>query len=257
MLKKIRISTLLLVLAVVAWNSYFERVEATDWIETLDVVIYPVNGDGLAATENYIHHLQDGDFSSISEFMRRQAADYRVKTQDDPVSVRVAAVVDSLPPVRDPSANSVLDTIIYSLRLRLWAALHDAGWGNAGDIRVFVVYYTPEANPEIPDSLALPKGLIGMVHAYANPGYNGTNNFVIAHEMLHTLGATDKYDPATNMPLYPIGFANPYITHRYPQKVAEIMGGRIPVDKDLAMIPNSLEDAVIGARTALEINWFN
>ncbi len=255
MWKKIRISTLLAILVMVAWNTYFERVEATDWDETLDVVIYPVNGDGSGATASYIRKLQADDFSGIASFMRKQAIDYAIPI-DEPVSVRVAERVTALPPTRDDSSNSVIDTILYSLRLRLWAAFHDNGW-DAGDIRVFVVYYDPQTHPEIPDSLALPKGLIGLVHAYADSNYNGTNNFVIAHEMLHTLGATDKYDPATNMPLYPVGYANPYVTHRYPQQMAEIMGGRIPVDKGLAYIPESLEHVMIGARTALEINWFN
>ncbi len=255
MWKRIRISILLAILAMVAWNTYFERVEATDWDETLDVVIYPVNGDGSVATASYINKLRSADFAGIVAFMRKQAFDYAIPT-DDPVSVRVADSVDALPPTRDEAGDSVIDTIWYSLKLRFWAAFHDNGW-NAGDIRVFVVYYDPETHPDIPDSLALPKGLIGLVHAYAASSYNGTNNFVIAHEMLHTLGATDKYDPATNMPLYPVGYANPYVTHRYPQQMAEIMGGRIPVDSGLAYIPESLDHVVIGARTALEINWFN
>ena len=255
MWKKIRISILLSILTMVAWNTYFERLEATDWDDTLDVVVYPVNGDGSAKTAAYIDRLGGDDFAGIVRFMRQQAVDYEIPI-DDPVGIRVADAVEARPPVRDETADSILDTMLYSLRLRFWAALHDAGW-NAGDIRVFVVYYDPETHPEIPDSLALPKGLIGLVHAYADASYNGTNNFVIAHEMLHTLGATDKYDPVTNMPIYPIGYANPYVTHRYPQEMAEIMGGRIPVDSGLAYIPQSLDRAVIGAETALEINWFN
>jgi hypothetical protein len=256
MWRKIRISILLGILTMVAGNTYIEQRDATDWIETLDVVVYPINGDGSEVTERYIRQLQDSDFSNIARFMRRQGAYYEIGSRN-PVKVRVADVVDAMPPrqVQGKEA-SVLDTVWFSLKMRWWAAFHDNGW-NAGDIRMFVVYFAPEGNDVIPDSLALPKGLIGLVYAYADSGYGGTNNFVIAHEMLHTLGATDKYDPVTNMPLYPVGYANPYVTHRYPQKMAEIMGGRIPVDSELAYIPNSLDDAVIGSRTALEINWFN
>jgi len=32
---------------------------------------------------------------------------------------------------------------------------------------------------------------------------------VIAHELLHTVGATDKYDPATNESSLPEGYAEP------------------------------------------------
>ena len=33
----------------------------------------------------------------------------------------------------------------------------------------------------------------------------GPNNVVIAHELLHTVGATDKYDPVTDAPRIPDG----------------------------------------------------
>ena len=35
------------------------------------------------------------------------------------------------------------------------------------------------------------------------------NNVIVAHEILHTFGATDKYDPATTQPRYPDGYAEP------------------------------------------------
>ena len=41
---------------------------------------------------------------------------------------------------------------------------------------------------------------------------------------------------------------------RYPQRFAEIMGGRIALAEDDAVIPKSLKFAVIGALTASEIN---
>ena len=37
--------------------------------------------------------------------------------------------------------------------------------------------------------------------------------------------------------------------------MAEIMGGRIPLSVGTAAIPDSLDDVVIGQRTATEINW--
>ncbi len=83
------------------------------------------------------------------------------------------------------------------------------------------------------------------------------NNVVIAHELLHTVGATDKYSPADNLPLFPIGYADPDRQPLYPQSMAEIMGGRIPVSETQAVIPKSLVQAMIGPQTALEINWID
>jgi hypothetical protein len=76
---------------------------------------------------------------------------------------------------------------------------------------------------------------------------------IIAHEFLHTLGATDKYDPATGMPEFPLGFSEPERKPRFPQRFAEIMGGRIPVADNDAVIPSSLKYVTIGATTAREI----
>ncbi|NND36504.1 MAG: hypothetical protein HKN81_05140 [Gammaproteobacteria bacterium] len=97
--------------------------------------------------------------------------------------------------------------------------------------------------------------MLGVVHVFANQRMKGSNRFVIAHEMLHTLGATDKYAPQSNHPIFPVGYAEPYASPLYPQRFAEIMGGRIPVSASEAKIPRSLEQARVGAETALELRW--
>ena len=97
--------------------------------------------------------------------------------------------------------------------------------------------------------------MIVIANAFASAEQEGANNVVIAHELLHTFGATDKYDPATNMPIYPEGFAEPDAQPLLPQQRAEIMGGRIPRSRSEADIPRSLEQTMIGATTAREIHW--
>ena len=78
--------------------------------------------------------------------------------------------------------------------------------------------------------------------------------FVATHELFHTLGATDKYD-AAGQPLFPEGYADPYLEPRLPQYKAEIMAGRVPLTDGRAEIPMSLADTVIGYQTAAEIGW--
>ena len=75
------------------------------------------------------------------------------------------------------------------------------------------------------------------------------------HEILHTVGASDKYNPRTNQPLYPIGFAEPDRDPVFPQKKAEIMAGRVPLEENKAEIPKGLKQTVIGQATATEIRW--
>jgi hypothetical protein len=81
------------------------------------------------------------------------------------------------------------------------------------------------------------------------------NNVVLAHEILHTLGATDKYDLKTSSPLYPDGYADPEQEPLHPQEYAEIMGGRIAVSETEVAMPESLAYTVIGPKTAREIRW--
>jgi len=93
------------------------------------------------------------------------------------------------------------------------------------------------------------------VHLFADGGMRGSNDTVIAHELLHTLGATDKYDLRTNQPVLPDGFAEPDREPLYPQSFAELMGGRIPVSTTESTTPESLEKVIVGGKTASEIGW--
>jgi hypothetical protein len=122
---------------------------------------------------------------------------------------------------------------------------------------MFVMYHDPSTLQTMPDSHGMQKGLIGVVHTFAQGQMAGTNSIVIAHELLHTLGATDKYDPGTGAPLFPIGFADPSQTPLYPQGEAEIMAGRRAVSPQDAEMPASLKAVVVGPATALEIRWTN
>lgn len=81
------------------------------------------------------------------------------------------------------------------------------------------------------------------------------NNIVIAHEFLHTLGATDKYEMANNFPVFPEGFGEPDLQPLYPQRYAEIMGGRLALSAQDAVIPRHFAQVVIGRKTAEEINF--
>ena len=118
-----------------------------------------------------------------------------------------------------------------------------------------MLFHDPQLMPVLPHSTGLEKGLVGIAHVFAAKGMARANLVVVAHELLHTLGATDKYDLETNQPRYPDGYADPDQEPRLPQQRAELMAGRIPVDEQHAEQPESLRQVVIGALTAREIGW--
>src|SRR4029077_17348814 len=99
------------------------------------------------------------------------------------------------------------------------------------------------------------KGLIGVVYAFAAPQMNGANDVVIAHELLHTLGASDKYQPANDAPRFPDGFGDPTQVPLFPQRTAEIMAGRRMLSRDRWQQAETLDEVVVGPATALEIRW--
>ncbi len=97
---------------------------------------------------------------------------------------------------------------------------------------MFVLYHDPALTPQVPHSLGLTKGLIGVVYAFAAPEMDGENDVVIAHELLHTVGASDKYLPGTDAPRFPDGYGDPDQVPLYPQQFAEIMAGRQMLSAD-------------------------
>jgi len=251
--RKVRITILLLVLFFVGMNTWLTQLRSTDWNNTLWVVVYPINGDGSDATQRYIRTLSADDFTDIKTFFAAEARRYGIGL-DEPVTVRLAPQIDGLPP-QPPQHGSTLSIMFWSLKLRYWAFSHDNFDGPDPDIQIFVVYHDPERANRLRHSLGLEKGMIGVVNAFASRGMALHNNVVIAHELLHTVGASDKYDPTTNQPVFPDGYAEPERTPLYPQRRAEIMGGRIPLSEQQAIMPKSLSASRIGPKTAREIHW--
>jgi hypothetical protein len=171
------------------------------------------------------------------------------------VRIELYPVGEELPPLLSPGTGPIA-AVWWSLKLR-WFAFHAADVeGRApAHIRVFVLYHDPAVSPTLPHSLGLSKGLIGIVHAFADRDMHGENEIVIAHEVLHTLGATDKYDLATNAPTYPWGFAEPDLRPLFPQRRTEVMAGRRPISERNFEMPDDLRSVVVGPLTAAEIRW--
>ena len=251
--RKVRILLLTLILIGVALDSWLTAMRATDWEDSLWVVVYPINADGGPETARYLTTLNDATFAPIQDFFSDQAKHYGVGLRR-PVEMRLGPVLKQHPPL-PPVHGNVLEVMWWSLRLRYWSAVNDDYDGPRPDIRVFVLFNKPEKGKRLPHSTGLKKGMVSVVHAFASSDMAGSNNVVITHEMLHTLGATDKYDLTTGQPIYPQGYAEPGREPLYPQRYAEIMGGYIPRSRAESSIPESLGQTLVGAATAREIGW--
>ena len=254
MWKSIRIFLLLLVLLAVALHARLDRIATESWQEPLWVGVFPLNADGSAPTQDYVAALTPRDFAALEDFFTREAQRYGLKLEQ-PVHVELYPPGTKLPPALDPSAGP-LGVAWWSLKLRWFAAHATQVPGRAPPrIRLFLLYHDPATLERAPDSHGLQKGLIGVVHLFADTAMNGRNNIVIAHELLHTVGASDKYDLGSGSPLFPIGYAARDQEPLYPQERAEIMAGRRALSAYQWEMPRSLAGVVIGPETALEIRW--
>lgn len=252
MWKKLRIAILLFILATVAIGTWRGQSQARNWHNTLHVAIFPINGDGSAAAAARIAALNEASFKPIEDFLGSQAQEYGNRTMM-PVRVTLQPEIKTAPPPAPPAAHSTLDVILWSLKLRWWAWRQPNGLPRA-HTRAFVVFWDSEATGgRVPNSHGLSKGLIAISNVHSMASMQRTNNVVIAHEILHTLGATDKYDAGSLMPSYPEGYAEPDRQPRYPQRLCEIMAGRIPINEGELDMPVSLKECVMGPLTAREI----
>ncbi|MDX1499699.1 MAG: hypothetical protein R3176_07375 [Woeseiaceae bacterium] len=252
MFKIVRIAVLLFILFFVSVSSWLTQARSTDWEDSLWVKLYPINADGSQAAADYIAALDVADFEPIEAFIARETGRWG-RPIERPVRIELGTPIREQPPAVAPGAG-FLGVMTWSLKLRFWAG-RVAGEQDeiTPHIRIFVRYHSPDMHLMLENSVGLQKGMVGIVNAYAGRRQRGANQVIIAHELLHTLGASDKYDPATGQPVAPHGLGEPERVPLYPQRYAEIMGGRIALAVDDAVVPKSLGFALIGPLTASEI----
>lgn len=252
--RNIRVLILLFILAIAAIYTQDQRLNTTSWFNPIDVVIYPINGDGQQQTTQYIQNLSSNDFQDIDDFFNRGAKRYHL-IAEQPVVTALGNTIDSMPPNPPLDRNATFQVIVWSLKLRYWAYQNSPDdKSNNNRIRLYVIYHQASEGQALAHSLGLQKGLIGIIHAYADTKQTAQNSVVMAHEILHTVGASDKYD-SNNQPIYPWGYAKPEQKPLFPQRYAEIMAGRIPLDEYSSKIPKNLKFTLVGKTTAKEINW--
>lgn len=252
MWRKLRILILLFVLATVAHRAWLETHDL-EWRGGLDVVVYPVNADKSEDVDAYITQISADQFLDVTEYLSEEAARYSLNLHS-PFQIRLGPMVENRPP--QPIVNAgVLETIIWSLHFRWWSWRNSPPVSISPDIKLYLLYHDPAQHKVLPHSTALSKGRVGLVNVFATEHQQKQNAVVIAHELLHTVGATDKYDLGTNQPYFPDGYAEPEKQPTFPQDYAELMAGRIPVSANQSEIPPGLVYTLIGERTAAEIGW--
>ncbi len=251
-----RIVLLLAIFIAIAFYAKTQKLKSRNWSEPLQVIIYPMNGDNSISVEEYIKQLKGHEFKEIDQFFQTEAKHYSLTVQH-PTITRLGQIMREHPPIAPKPNAHPIKIAWWSIKLRYWAFRHTPDdESNLHRVRIFVYYHELEEDKQLQHSLGLDKGLLVIAHSFASPELEQRNNIVIAHELLHTVGASDKYD-TSGQPIFPDGYAEPQQSPLFPQTLAEIMAGKIPSSTNYSEMAKSLEYCIIGEKTAKEINWLS
>jgi len=250
----LRIAILLTILVIVAGNQWLTGQRLSSWEKPLWITIYPVLADADPAVRSYVEGLDASSFQEVGDFLGQQASRYGHSLGQAAV-LQVARPLTAQPPAL-PAVDSGLKVAWWSLQMRWWTWRNGSQDGLApDDIKMFVLYQQADPTGPLERSVGVKNGSYGLVNAVAARQMAARNRIIITHELMHVLGATDKYEPRTGQPIAPEGLANPGQIPLYPQQQAEIMGGRIAVSAGRWLYPAGLGQCVVGERTAAEIGW--
>lgn len=253
--KLMRIVFLLSILFVIVVSTWLTEKQMAAWERPILVTVYPIVSDNMPESREFANRLSEESFREVNAFFERESMLYGFVVTPA-FRFQIAPVSNQLPPPV-PAQFEAADIAWWSLKMRWWAWTKN--WGDGliqPDIQMFVLYHSLNGNNEVGISVGMRKGRYGIVKAYARESLQEQNLVVFTHEMLHVLGATDKYVLSTGEPIFPQGFARPGKRPLFPQSEAEIMGGAIPLSATNSVPPGSLERCKIGSQTAREIGFY-
>jgi hypothetical protein len=253
----VRVTVLLVVLAGVllyAWKDVSRRRARNDWDRTLTVGLVvarlgPVEGDAVDALRERVRALED--------ILAAEAVRYRGPGGPRPFDVVVFGPVDVTQRPPTPEGDGVIDLARYAYAKSRYAARIDeaAGVTRGLDVRIYLVAHPGrEGAPNFVEGLSEQSGRAGFVEVDLHRTMVDFALFVFAHELGHTLGATDKYDD-DGATMIPGGLAEPDAVPRFPQRFVELMARGRPIGPGTERPPDSLRELRVGPVTAREIGW--
>jgi len=249
--KQIRVLVLLLLLLPLVILAFRDDDPRPDWQRTLIVGLYPHNGDGSDEVQAWIDRLHREDFQPIETFIAEQAARHGLELER-PFEIRLGRPIPNAPPP-PPPVGAGRERMSWAAHLRWWHFRLDRQRLKP-DIVMVASYQQVPADFFNLRSIGMPSPRLGLSQLAIGQDRHEFNLVVLAHELLHTVGALDLYRP-DGRPEFPDGYAEPDRQPRYPQQRAELMAMVLPVSPQLSRPPRKLEEVQIGARTAQQIGW--
>ncbi|MEZ4460688.1 MAG: hypothetical protein R3E66_13360 [bacterium] len=251
----VRTTVLLLVLVGVAiwgWNEQQRREERRLWKRPLNIGVFvivdgDVDRDALDALPNRADEMED----ILDAEYRKYGGSMK------PFSFVFSEAIALPQPLPELKGDGFFKRVEYTYAM----------WGfrraveskllrpvEETDSRVYLVVRPAQGKqPRLFEGLAAREGDFGVVEMELAPDTVDLAVITATHEMLHTLGASDHYDPQTGQAIFPQGYADP--RNRYPQRYMEIMAHDIPLGEGRARLPSLVGEIRVGSKTAREIGW--
>jgi hypothetical protein len=251
----VRLSILLTILAIVimyAGADVWRRRARLTWDHTLHVAVVIVYAEPVDPT--LVDALRAG-LPDLESQLARELTRYKPGAPA-PFAFRFFGPVKGAPPPPRLQGDGISDLVEHSFVVKRWVrgvddALHD----DLGfyDSRIYV-FVRPAATTGVQwlEGESEDGGRIGVVSTELDPIGAPFSLFAVAHELLHTLGASDKYDEQGRA-VFPGGYVDP--EHRYPQAFAELMARGRPIAEGIEVPVDAISEIAIGAETAREIRW--
>jgi len=166
--------------------------------------------------------------------------------------------VDALPP--SDTGETFFERLAHAYRLWRYTEAVDRAASvptHRFDSRIYLVAEPPKSpSASYVEGFSEEGGRVGVTHVELDMSTVDLALFVVAHELLHTLGASDKYD-ATGRTRFPEGLPEPDRVPLFPQPGAEVMARNRVVSATEERPPASLDEIYVGRVTAREIGWID
>ncbi len=254
---RIRVGVLLsilgLVLAYAAYDIQSRRAR-NRWDHTLDVAVIILRRDPVdTAVTDALHDR----LSALEDRFESELKRYRPGAPR-PFALQFFGPIDVIEDVPTPTGDGLVALVKHNWRL-FWY-LHSVDTlakldSHIFDSRVYVVVHRPTRRERtMVEGASEQGGRVGTVGVELDGTMADFPLIVVGHELLHTLGASDKYDASGNA-LIPAGLAEPDRVPLYPQKFVEVMARNRPIGPGQEVVPQGLDELAVGPATAREIGW--
>lgn len=251
--RRVRIGVLLLVLAGVGvWAAGVvrKRERRRDWRRPLDAAVVVVTRGAVPGqlVTALVRRLDALEQLLEAEMRRHRGGDER------PFLLQAFGPVpaDAAPP--EPEGNDLAARVRHYVALRRWRKPIDRQAGDPGrkDVVVYLVVSAAGGRqPRTAEGMAAAGGELGLVETTLDAASVDLALIAVGHELLHLVGASDKYDADGHAT--PAGLVD--AARGGSQQHAEIMVGEIPLGPGRGRLATRLDEVRVGPVTAREIGW--